>query len=377
MGKESVVRVRLDTELQEEFTQTCEAYGMQKSKVLRALIRDFCDDPQKFVNERKKKEELKVMSKIIMFLMAFMLMLPATSHANIYRVEADGDYIMGYGESRELAEQKAIEDAKRYAVEKVGTYVESYSATKNLQLTEDEVRTVAAAILRMESDPVVTFSTNADDWRCHAHIFVLVDDSNIDLEKILASRTKVEYVEKIVTVPEIHEVYVEKHSYPTDEDGLPMKPAQQRGIYAREQSLFDYAKCLTKEEQDGIKTLIGRWKTYHTGKLTILTVDDIHGYSSFYAFAELTARKWQSTNPWPKLSVFVMFDTSSGQMYVDSGEETPYLDPRQLDDIRTYILTPYAQKNDIGRGIYYSTIETVKYASEPWSEYTLQYVPKL
>ena len=95
---------------------------------------------------------------------------------------------MGDGDTRELAKDKAVKDAMRIAIEKAGVYVESYSETKNYQLTDDQVRMIAAGVCKVLSQST-DFYTDSGEWRCQAVIYAEVNTDNIDLEKIMNRRT--------------------------------------------------------------------------------------------------------------------------------------------------------------------------------------------
>ncbi|VBB05211.1 Hypothetical protein LUCI_0418 [Lucifera butyrica] len=56
---------------------------------------------------------------------------------------------MGDGETPTVAEERALLEAKRTAIEQAGTYIQSYSAVKNFQLTDDEVKTLASGIMQV------------------------------------------------------------------------------------------------------------------------------------------------------------------------------------------------------------------------------------
>lgn len=64
-------------------------------------------------------------------------------------IEATGVYIMGDNDSPKIARDAARQEAMRAAVEKAGVYVESYSRTKNMQLTEDDVKMISGAVLKV------------------------------------------------------------------------------------------------------------------------------------------------------------------------------------------------------------------------------------
>lgn len=57
---------------------------------------------------------------------------------------------MGDGETPTVAESRALHNAKRMAVEQAGTYLQSYTKTKNFQLTNDELEMVAGALVEIE-----------------------------------------------------------------------------------------------------------------------------------------------------------------------------------------------------------------------------------
>ena len=69
-------------------------------------------------------------------LIALFLFYPSSSFAETKEIISEGTYNMGDGETPTVAESRALLQAKRTAVEEAGTYVESYSKTKNSVLTE-------------------------------------------------------------------------------------------------------------------------------------------------------------------------------------------------------------------------------------------------
>lgn len=68
--------------------------------------------------------------------------------AEVKEIIADYTYNMGSGETPTGAEDKAILNAKRIAIEQAGTYIESRSEVVNNQLTKDDIKSVAAGILQ-------------------------------------------------------------------------------------------------------------------------------------------------------------------------------------------------------------------------------------
>jgi len=73
-------------------------------------------------------------------------MFPSSGYAEVKEIIAEGTYSMGDGETPLVAEERCLLVAKRSAIEQAGTYVQSYSETKNYQLTADEVQVIASGI---------------------------------------------------------------------------------------------------------------------------------------------------------------------------------------------------------------------------------------
>ena len=69
-------------------------------------------------------------------------------------IEASGSYIMDsrLDETPASATARAREEAKRNAIEQAGTYIETYSKMVDLNLDQDEVRTVAAQFLKIQEE---------------------------------------------------------------------------------------------------------------------------------------------------------------------------------------------------------------------------------
>lgn len=83
-------------------------------------------------------------------------------------IEATGVYIMGDNDSPKIARDAARQEAMRAAVEKAGVYVESYSRTKNMQLTEDDVKMISGAVLKViKEDSVPELSGTTMKYTVH------------------------------------------------------------------------------------------------------------------------------------------------------------------------------------------------------------------
>lgn len=81
-------------------------------------------------------------------LLAWLAASPAD--AELRTITATGEYRMGDNDTRSDAKRLALMDAKRLALEQAGTYLESVSEVKNLQVSRDEIRTYAAGIVEVK-----------------------------------------------------------------------------------------------------------------------------------------------------------------------------------------------------------------------------------
>ena len=75
---------------------------------------------------------------------------PSTVHAETKVITTEATYTMGDGETPSLAEAQVLQRAKQIALEQAGTYVESYTKVHNLDLTTDEIQTIAGGVLEVE-----------------------------------------------------------------------------------------------------------------------------------------------------------------------------------------------------------------------------------
>jgi tetratricopeptide (TPR) repeat protein len=90
---------------------------------------------------------MKYVSAIVLIML---LLLPPLSAAAIKEIIAEGSYNMGDGETPNVAESRALVQAKAIALERAGTYVASYSKVKNIKLMEDEIQVVASGLMDVE-----------------------------------------------------------------------------------------------------------------------------------------------------------------------------------------------------------------------------------
>ncbi|MEW6246747.1 MAG: hypothetical protein AB1555_08570 [Nitrospirota bacterium] len=78
------------------------------------------------------------------------------ARAEIRIVTASGEYRMGDRDTREDAIKLATEAAKRNALEQVATYLESVTVVRDLDVTQDEIRTYTAGVVLVLDQRVTT-----------------------------------------------------------------------------------------------------------------------------------------------------------------------------------------------------------------------------
>ena len=121
-----------------------------------------------------------LMSTALSVLMMLMMFGTSTALAEQKIIEAEGTYVMDsrLDETAASATARAREEAKRNAVEKAGVYVQSYTQVINLELTADEINTVAAQFIQIidEANSVAVIRDNLLEFT--VHIRALVDDSD-------------------------------------------------------------------------------------------------------------------------------------------------------------------------------------------------------
>lgn len=115
------------------------------------------------------------MKKILIILM-IMSLYPSFVFANTYEVETTGEYIMGDRDTKADARRIALEHAKLLAVEQIGTYLESETVVLNNQVTKDEIRTYASAIVK-----TVVLSEDVKLLQNKTTIFSISIKANVDI----------------------------------------------------------------------------------------------------------------------------------------------------------------------------------------------------
>ena len=104
-------------------------------------------------------------------------------------IEADGVYMMGDNDTPKSARDAARNEAMRAATEQAGIYIESTSEVQGYTLTRDEIRTDAAAVLRVLHEDV-TPEVIEGAWRYRVHLVCSVDTEGIDLKALAQNKAE-------------------------------------------------------------------------------------------------------------------------------------------------------------------------------------------
>lgn len=136
------------------------------------------------------------MKKFLTIVVALTIILSSSiSFANEQLIEASGSYTMDsrLDETPASATARAREEAKRAAIEKAGVYLETYSEMINFELTKDEVRTVAANLLKIQDESSTVEVVEKNLLKFTVTIKALVDDiSDEDLKAIMKDKQTLE-----------------------------------------------------------------------------------------------------------------------------------------------------------------------------------------
>ncbi|MCR5758170.1 MAG: hypothetical protein K6F95_09720 [Selenomonas sp.] len=129
------------------------------------------------------------------WILSVLLLLPCICLAVPQQITASGVYVMGENDSPKIAKDAARQEAMRAATEKAGVYVESYSKTKNMELSADDVRVISGAVLKVLREQAVP-ELSAGVWKYTVTLTCEVDTDNIDLQSMLENRSKLEKLQQ-------------------------------------------------------------------------------------------------------------------------------------------------------------------------------------
>lgn len=109
--------------------------------------------------------------------------------ARTQTIQATGVYQMGENDSIAAAKENARKDAMRNAAEQAGVYVRSYSKTKNLRLTDDQVEIISIQTMQVK-DCRYTQDYRNNTLVIQASIEATIDDA--DFQKRIDANDKIQ-----------------------------------------------------------------------------------------------------------------------------------------------------------------------------------------
>lgn len=118
------------------------------------------------------------MKSLFFFLVVFVLNFSVCS-AEIIKIQATGKYTMSKYETLDIAQQRALLEAQKNAVEKVGVYVRSITQVKNSVVVFDEIISVACNLIKVVQKNFTQNIDSAGNVFIRADIFVEVDSDSV------------------------------------------------------------------------------------------------------------------------------------------------------------------------------------------------------
>ena len=84
-------------------------------------------------------------------------------------ISAEGEYHLGDRDNRETAKMAALADAKRKIIEQAGVYIETYSELNDFELTKDQVKSTANAMIKIKNEHVDFYQKRAVKAPCFSY----------------------------------------------------------------------------------------------------------------------------------------------------------------------------------------------------------------
>ncbi len=133
------------------------------------------------------------MKTILATFLILLFLLPVSSFGEIQTITHTVKQPFGGSQSPDDARISAIAKAKREALEKAGTYIESLTVVKNSQVDKDEILALAAGVLNAEVISQKNYHTD-DAFGIEVVVKVIVDMSVLEsrVKKLLQDRTHLE-----------------------------------------------------------------------------------------------------------------------------------------------------------------------------------------
>ena len=119
------------------------------------------------------------MKKTILMLGLILTLFTSSTSAEEFIIEADGYHTLSRKETILEAEEAAVNDALRWAVEQIGVRISAYSEVVNKVLKEDTVQRFASSVVKIK-EKTLTPKVMNDDYRIYAHVVCVVNTDDLD-----------------------------------------------------------------------------------------------------------------------------------------------------------------------------------------------------
>ena len=119
------------------------------------------------------------MLKRTLVILVLTLSIFSTASAEEFTIEADGYHTVSRKETILEAEEAAVNDVLRWAVEQIGVRISAYSEVVNKVLKEDTVQRFASSVVKIK-EKTLTPKVMNDDYRIYAHVVCVVNTDDLD-----------------------------------------------------------------------------------------------------------------------------------------------------------------------------------------------------
>lgn len=118
--------------------------------------------------------------RIVAIMLSILFCIAGTASAEMKDFHGTGEYTMSKYETPAVAEERAVQEAERDALEQAGVYVESYTKTENMQVKKDTITVLTNGILKITKRDITTTTTPTGEIRFKAEITASIDTDDIN-----------------------------------------------------------------------------------------------------------------------------------------------------------------------------------------------------
>ena len=130
--------------------------------------------------------------------LSILLACPTSGHAELRVVTGIGEHYMSDRETKENAVRLATEEAKKQALEQVASYLESVTVVRDLDVTQDEIRSYTAGMVLVLDQEVKT-ELDGDAVVIHVDLTAQVDTDEV-AHAIAALKANVDAREELLAL---------------------------------------------------------------------------------------------------------------------------------------------------------------------------------